>query len=1064
MLKNPVALSFDDHGRLFVVETARRSTVDIDIRGHPTWIVEDLSNQSIEDLRRFFRARMAPEKTLENASWLRDYNGDGSHDWRDLREVKERVHLLEDTRGSGRADRAHVFAEGFNEEISGVIAGVMPYQGDVFVTVYPDLWRLRDRDGDGVAEEKESMFRGFGVHAAFDGHDLHGLTVGPEGKIYFSIGDNGFSVTNREGRWLHYPNTGAVLRMNPDGSDLEVFASGLRNPQEIAFDEFGNLFSVDNDGDLEDERERFVYITEGSDSGWRLHWQFRDPGWAKHTGQPNYNPWIHEKMWVPQFPGQPAHLTPPLLNYSVGPSGFKYNPGTGLNDAYRQCFFLVQFPVRKVTAFQTKPKGAYFEMINERLVLSGLMASAVNFSPDGALFVADWDGLWEPNEKGAIWVLDDPRQTNSPARMEVKRLLREGMRTRPDRELAALLGHADMRIRQRAQTELARREATSKLLPIAANSAAPQLARVHALWALGQIGQPLPRAALPFQDTDPEIRAQAAKIAGDLRLRLARTNLVALLSDPSPRVRFHAALALGKCGDTNDLDALVWLLAQNHDEDAFLRHAAVMGLAGCAQARPAALAALARHPSTGVRIGAVVALRRLLAPVVNAFLHDPELFVRREAVRAIHDDRSIAAALPDLAALLDQAEMLGDEAIARRALNANLRLGTETAARRLLQVASSTHAPEPIRSEAVLCLANWNRRPYLDRVEGMVRPLGDRRADLGNRLLEENLASLLAGADESFTRVVTRVVLANHLAADPVVFSQWVQSPLQTPAVRAQALEVLGQRGATGLTQTLQVALTNAPPEVRIVALRILATNQPDAFLQFILAQPAPSPALTRAERQTALRLAGGVPAASAAEWLGRELDALLAGRLPAEFALDLLEAGRLRPEPAVQAKLAAYTAQLPANDPLARFRVALAGGDSRAGREIFKSHPNAQCVRCHEAGGEGFQAGPVLTGIAKRASAEYLLEALIDPSKTIANGFATLSIETREGEDVDGLKVRETTDAITLRLGSGEIRTIPHANIRRLSTSNVSVMPPMGDLLSLGEIRDLVAYLLSLR
>src|SRR6185503_17788925 len=117
MLKNPVALSFDDVGRLYVVETARRSTVDIDIRAHPSWIIEDLSNQSIGDLRRFFRTRMAPEKSLENASWLRDYNGDGLHDWRDLTVVKERVHLLQDTRGTGRADRAQVFAEGFNEEI-----------------------------------------------------------------------------------------------------------------------------------------------------------------------------------------------------------------------------------------------------------------------------------------------------------------------------------------------------------------------------------------------------------------------------------------------------------------------------------------------------------------------------------------------------------------------------------------------------------------------------------------------------------------------------------------------------------------------------------------------------------------------------------------------------------------------------------------------------------------------------------------------------------------------------------------------------------------------------------
>jgi hypothetical protein len=175
--------------------------------------------------------------------------------------------------------------------------------------------------------------------------------------------------------------------MNPDGSELEVFAIGLRNPQEIAFDEFGNLFSVDNDGDLEDERERFVYITEGSDSGWRLHWQFRDPGWAKFTRQPNYNPWIAERMWVPHFAGQPAHITPPLSNYSVGPSGLS-SSGTALNDSYKRYFS--SFSSRsKDYRLQAKPKGAYFEMANEHLFLSGMMASALNFSPDGAMFVAD---------------------------------------------------------------------------------------------------------------------------------------------------------------------------------------------------------------------------------------------------------------------------------------------------------------------------------------------------------------------------------------------------------------------------------------------------------------------------------------------------------------------------------------------------------------------------------------------------------------------------------------------------------------------------------------------------
>ena len=149
---------------------------------------------------------------------------------------------------------------------------MLPWNDSVWVTGYPELKRFADTDRDGIADTQRTEFRGFGVHAAFDGHDLHGLIIGPDGKLYFTCGDNGFSVTNREGRILRHPNTGGVLRMNPDGSNLEVYATGLRNPQEIAFDDDGNCFAVDNDGDLREERERFVHIAEGSDSGWRLNW------------------------------------------------------------------------------------------------------------------------------------------------------------------------------------------------------------------------------------------------------------------------------------------------------------------------------------------------------------------------------------------------------------------------------------------------------------------------------------------------------------------------------------------------------------------------------------------------------------------------------------------------------------------------------------------------------------------------------------------------------------------------------------------------------------------------
>src|SRR5207249_7124243 len=141
------------------------------------------------------------------------------------------------------ADKSTVFADDFHRAADGIGAGLFARRGTVWFACIPDLWLLRDPKGGGKADVQKSLATGFGVHVSFLGHDLHGLRMGPDGRLYFSIGDRGFNVTTSDGRRLACPDTGAVLRCNPDGSNREVVAIGLRNPQELAFDEYGNLFT-----------------------------------------------------------------------------------------------------------------------------------------------------------------------------------------------------------------------------------------------------------------------------------------------------------------------------------------------------------------------------------------------------------------------------------------------------------------------------------------------------------------------------------------------------------------------------------------------------------------------------------------------------------------------------------------------------------------------------------------------------------------------------------------------------------------------------------------------------
>lgn len=1049
-LRNTVAVAVGEDGRVYATSVLRRKAADLDIRQFRDWVEKDLSLRTVEEKRAFLRSELTPQNSKRYGR-IKDQNEDGVIDWRDLTVLTDRILVLEDSDGDGVADRADTFAEGFNTEVTGIAAGLEVWDGTVYATVEPDVLRLRDTRGSPAADLRESLATGFSVRLAYAGHNFSGPVVGPDGRLYMSSTDKGMHVTSREGRTFSHPLSGTIARCELDGSNFEVFAYGLRNAQEIAFDQYGNLFGVDNDGDMKGEKERLVYLTSGSDHGWRYHWQYRGS---------KYQPWMTEGLSRPDHPGRPAYSTPPLHQYHDGPAGFAYNPGTALNPHYADHFFMTGFPARKLYAFQLQPSGASFEISGDHLVASGVLMVGLDFGPDGALYVADWSARgYELNEKGGLWKLDDPRHTGSPLRQKTAAYLRSDWSKATLAQLMTELGHADQRVRMKAQFELVRRRATESLQAVARDREQAKLARIHALWGLGQnrrlngIGWGEVVAELS-RDADAEIRAQAARVAGDSGKHddIEAAPLLVLLRDPADRPRFFAALGLGNLAHGKAFDELVSYLARD-GRDPYHRHAGVVGLVGCGSAEQ--LAGLADHPSPQVRLASVVALRRLRAPEVAVFLTDTDAAVKTEAARAIYDDRAIPAALPQLAALLDQPAGLG-EAILRRAMGAALRLRSAEQAARVAAVATDESQALALRLTALALLEEWPKPGKLDSVQGRYQELRPVPVAGLVETIKSRLAPLLNAENQELRRAARATGSVYGLGTDPEELVALVRK--NDPERSPDALRLLAAYPERQKEAAL-AALKSPHPALRAAALKALARLESGKFVNAAREVLAESRAL--ADRRAALAGLAVTGGEAAQAILRRSLQEVREGQAPKALTLDILEALRASPDKAVAKELGSYLLSLP-DQSLAPFAGTLHGGDPVTGRDLFNNHLAAQCIRCHAVGPGGSEVGPNLAVIGKK-DPSYLLAALVDPGRDIAPGYGVTSLALKDGTTLAGTLLEGGDGDVTIALPSGEKRTVPRAKIAS-QTPAVSSMPPMGGILTRAELRDVLAYLQELK
>ena len=1056
---DPIALSIDDQNRVYLTSTNRQKNSEFDIRGYRHWMIPSISWQSVEDRRAFLRKTFDSTRSKEN-EWLADLNHDGIHDWHDLTVEKDEVWRLEDSNADGLAEISTRIVNDFNDEITDVAEGLLVRKNDMFIAVGPDLWRLQDLNGDGIPEKKESISHGYAVHIGFGGHGMSGIVEGPDGKIYWGIGDIGANIVDKAGHKHFYPNEGIIVRANPDGTDFEVFASGLRNTYEFTFDEYGNLITSDNDGDHPGERERLVHIVEGTDLGWRANWQY-----GKYVDPKNnrYNVWMDERFSIPRWEGQAAHIIPPIINYHNGPTGMIYNPGHGLGKKWQNRFFLVEFvgtPSQShIWSFTLKPKGASFELKDEIDMMSGILPTGIQFGTDGAMYVADWINGWGTKNYGRVWKLDVQENMNDLAadRKETKRLMELEYNKQSDEELSKLLSYGDMRIRKKAQFELATRGKAGSVAFV--NTLHPSnnpLSRIHAIWGLGQLAETEIKFAeqlIPLlDDQDQEIVAQTAKVLGDRKYTPVGEKLVRVLSNTqNSRVQFYCAQALGRMQYKQAIPALVKMIDTNNGVDLYIRHAGVVALSRIGELDP--IIDLTKSSKRDLRIAAALILRRMKNENISLLLNDPDEYIVTEAARAINDDLSIVKSLPHLAAAIQDQRFKG-EPLLRRAINACLRVGGEKELKMLIAFAQRTNISPALRAEALAALGTWADLSVLDRVDGYYR--GEVKRDptlirqkitaVAQEFLNDKNADVVKSAGDMLSNL--GITEFNTSLAE-------IAKSNSSDNVRASFIKTLSTLKYNNMAALIQAGMNDKSEQVRSAAISLLGELDiaKDALPDIV------KPIFykgTVSEQQALINVLGKMPSSKSEVLLSRVIDLLREKKLSDAIRLELTEAVDASGSKLLKDQLAALPR---ANSTLDEFAGTLMGGNGGDGYGLFFYNSTAQCVRCHAIEGNGGKVGPDLTTIGKTLTREQILEAIVDPSARLAPGFGIVKVTLTDGSEATGTLMEENSKEIILKTSDAEPLEIELSRIAKRE-NYPSGMPAMGKALSKKEIRDLVEFL----
>ncbi|MEO2088241.1 MAG: PVC-type heme-binding CxxCH protein [Gemmataceae bacterium] len=984
---NPVGMTFTPDGTLMVLE----------------WKPDPYSDGRWFEFKETFRYR---DGTTRQVATMKKFVGDP---------LKEMTYNPK----TGRFDAAKVVI------VDELPSTVLYHDGWIYLTGRGTVRRYRQSRPGGLWDVKETIAQGF---CGFHHHQVSGLTMGPDGWLYITSGDDDNFAEGSDGSRATVLRTGAVFRCKPDGSKMEVFSLGYRNPyRDLALDAHLNWFHADNDN--EDGSRftgcRLVHVAEEVDYGWRLREGAR-------CCQPD-----HVRGAVAGE--RPGKLQPMLKTGRGSPAGVLIYNDTQLPEQYRGLMYYPDVFRKSVRAYTVAPKGSTFQVTHEFEFLKSddplFRPCQMVTWPDGAIYVCDWrtdsggaGKLWGDGTHGRIYRLSWAGTADVPAipLRPMTTWRKYAGANAPAEDLKAGVQSQDDTTRRLAQIELLRRAGTSNtlvreiLLDLAMGDY-PIPTRLLAVGGLQQVwdGATLQAAVKLLADKNPDVRRMACDALGRNAGKddfAANEAVMKCLSDEHPAVRRAAALAVGRIGADAAADALANAIKNDDGRDAFLSDAYLRGLERLGKRGIQSLITLAQSGDDGG-----------LKKVVTGFT----------ALRT----RPAADALPDLL------------------LNPHLTAGQKAA---LIHSYMNYQFDPPLSLDPLAkFLAARPDEPKEAKVAGL--DVLAATGGLGGGKGGEFVLGLMDSSDEDVRLAAYRAIEGGRVQTAAAKLRKAMGDTKKSLAERTAVLKAGRTAGGPEFVPAVKDVLASDKESagLKVEALRVLSTvdaGSARTYAEQFLTQPDPT-------------LIGESIAVLGATKAGAKLvgERYLEKKLPRDLFPRVSDVLRKFPNDDAIARLNAEVLRgglmlslEPDQVEKIRGRVA-AAGDAKRGKAVYLNTAAVACATCHKMEGVGGAVGPDLTRVWDTMTVEKLLETIITPSKEIKEGYQTYKATTLGGQSYVGLKVTDTAAEVTIRDSTGRDVKIARKDLDELSAQKQSLMPDnVVSQLSYDQFIDLLAFLKS--